>query len=439
MARNKYDVDEVLEDKFDVNQLKRLLAYLIPYRKRFVSVGFMMLSASAFTMLIPQFFQKVMDVCIPNKDMKGIAFYSFLTLLAAFYSAFSLRYKIKYTNQIGQQIIHDMRYDIFEHLQELPFSYYDDRPHGKIQVRVVNYVNSISDLLSNGILNTITDLCNLVFIIVFKYFAYTGLSVAFLDYKIGKGYAGSKFVGLKIFEKVFKHRDFTKAVVNTLLLNVLDLIFSFPMPIILALLLNEIRVKWFKRTTQTLLYLPHFLSWVVIGAVAYQMFATQSGVVNALIANAGKSPIPFLQEDGWWLFSYVLIGVWQTMGWGTIIYLAAITNVNSELYEAAKVDGANRWQQCLHVTLPCIRSTIVVMLIMQLGKLMGGSFERIVALSNAKATEFTTTIPVLVYKWFQGNKFSESTALGLFQSVIGVILVIASDRVAKKLGEDGLL
>ena len=166
MARNKYDVDEVLEDKFDLNQLKRLLAYLIPYRKRFVSVGFMMLSASAFTMLIPQFFQKVMDVCIPNKDMKGIAFYSFLTLLAAFYSAFSLRYKIKYTNQIGQQIIHDMRYDIFEHLQELP-SYYDDRPHGKIQVRVVNYVNSISDLLSNGILNTITDLCNLVFIIVF--------------------------------------------------------------------------------------------------------------------------------------------------------------------------------------------------------------------------------------------------------------------------------
>ena len=279
----------------------------------------------------------------------------------------------------------------------------------------------------------------MLFIIVFKYLAYTGLSVAFLDYKIGKGYAGSKFVGLEIFKKVFKHRDFTKAVVNTLLLNVLDLLFSFPMPIILALLLNEIRVKWFKRVTQTLLYLPHFLSWVVIGATAYAMFATNTGVVNTLIANAGHSPIPFLQEDAWWLFSYVLIGIWQKLGWGTIIYLAAITNVNAELYEAAKVDGANRWQQCLHVTLPCIRSTIVVMLIMQLGKLMGGSFERIVALSNAKATEFTTTIPVLVYKWFQGNKFSESTALGLFQSVIGVILVILSDKIAKKLGEDGLL
>lgn len=167
MARNKYDVDEVLEDSFDIGQLKRLLSYLKPYRKRFFSVAFMMLSASAFTMLIPQFFQKVMDICIPQKDMKGIIFYSFLTLLAALYSAVSLRYKIKHTNLIGQQIIHDIRYDIFEHLQELPFSYYDDRPHGKIQVRVVNYVNSISDLLSNGILNTITDLCNLVFIILF--------------------------------------------------------------------------------------------------------------------------------------------------------------------------------------------------------------------------------------------------------------------------------
>lgn len=170
MARNKYDVDEILEDKFDINQLKRLLGYLTPYRKRFTMAAFMMLSASAFTMLIPQFFMKIMDVCIPAGDMNGILFYSILTLLAALYSAVSLRYKIKHTNVIGQQIIHDLRYDIFEHLQELPFSYYDDRPHGKIQVRVVNYVNSLSDLLSNGILNTITDLCNLIFILLFMLF-----------------------------------------------------------------------------------------------------------------------------------------------------------------------------------------------------------------------------------------------------------------------------
>ncbi len=169
MARNKYDVDEILEDKFDINQLKRLLGYLKPYRKRFASVAVMMLTASAFTMLIPQFFLKIMDESIPARDMKGVAFYSGLSLLAALYSAVSLRYKIKHTNIIGQQIIHDLRYDIFKHLQDLPFAYYDNRPHGKIQVRVVNYVNSLSDLLSNGILNTITDLCNLIFIVVFMF------------------------------------------------------------------------------------------------------------------------------------------------------------------------------------------------------------------------------------------------------------------------------
>ena len=169
MARNKYDVDEILEESFDFEQFKRLMGYLKPYRKRFLSVAVLMLSASASTMLIPQFFMKIMDESIPAKDMRGVAFYSGLTLLAALYSAISLRYKIKHTNIIGQQIIHDLRYDIFEHLQTLPFSYYDNRPHGKIQVRVVNYVNSLSDLLSNGIVNTITDLCNLFFIVTFMF------------------------------------------------------------------------------------------------------------------------------------------------------------------------------------------------------------------------------------------------------------------------------
>ncbi len=177
MARNKYDVDEVLEDKFDINQLKRLMGYIAPYKKQFLCVGALMLSASAATMLIPQFFMRIMDDCIPAKDMKGVAFYSFLTLLVALYSAISLRYKIKHTNLIGQQIIHDLRSDIFTHLQELPFSYYDDRPHGKIQVRVVNYVNSLSDLLSNGIVNTVTDLCNLFFILAFMLFTNVRLTL----------------------------------------------------------------------------------------------------------------------------------------------------------------------------------------------------------------------------------------------------------------------
>lgn len=280
----------------------------------------------------------------------------------------------------------------------------------------------------------------MLFILIFKFLPYSGLSIAFKDYKVAKGYAGSDWVGFSIFQKVFGKRDFGQALSNTLLLNILDLVFGFPMPVILALILNEIKNRYFKSVMQTLLYLPHFLSWVIIGGIGYSLFSVSSGVVNVLIKNAGHSPVPFLQENTWWLVSYVLIGVWQSMGWGTIIYLAAITGVNSELYEAARVDGAGRLKQCIHVTLPCIRSTIVTLLIMNLGKLMGGSFERVYALANAKATEFTTTIPVLVYRWgIESGKFSEATALGLFQSVIGLALVVGADLIAKKLGEDGLI
>ena len=167
MARNRYDMDEVLEDSFDVNQLKRLAQYIAPYKMKMFGVIFLMLTSSAATMMVPIFLQNVMDKCIPNKDMHTIILYSVLTLVIALYSAIALRLKIKTMSVVGQDIVHDMRSDIFNHLQELPFSYYDDRPHGKIQVRVVNYVNSLSDLLSNGIVNTFTDLCNLIFIIIF--------------------------------------------------------------------------------------------------------------------------------------------------------------------------------------------------------------------------------------------------------------------------------
>lgn len=167
MARNRYDMDEILEESFDVNQLKRLAGYISPYKKKMVGVIILMLTSSAATMLIPLFFQRIMDIYIPGKDMRNILLMSILTILVAVFSAVSLRFKIKTMSVIGQNIVHSMRSDIFCHLQKLPFSFYDDRPHGKIQVRVVNYVNSLSDLLSNGIVNTITDLCNLFFIIIF--------------------------------------------------------------------------------------------------------------------------------------------------------------------------------------------------------------------------------------------------------------------------------
>lgn len=280
----------------------------------------------------------------------------------------------------------------------------------------------------------------LLFALVFKYGSMYGLVIAFKDYKITKAISESAWVGFDVFEKVFFNRNFSKALRNTLLLNILDLLLSFPMPIILALLINEVRHKYFKKITQTLLYLPHFLSWVIIGAISYQLFSLNNGIVNEVIASLGGNRVPFLQEDTRWLISYIIIGIWQTMGWGTILYLASITSVNPELYEAATIDGANRWHQCLYVTLPCIKPTVITLLIMNLGKVMGGSFERVYSLMNVATTEYTTTLPVLVYKWgIQDVKYSEATALGLFQSVIGLVLVLVADRIAKRLGENGLL
>ena len=280
----------------------------------------------------------------------------------------------------------------------------------------------------------------ITFALVFKYGSMFGLVIAFKDYKIIKGFWDSEWVGLDVFRKVFGMKNFGMAVRNTLLLNGLTLAFGFPMPIILALLLNEIKNKYFKKVSQTLLYLPHFLSFVIIGAIAYQIFGLNSGVVNNLIENAGGTRIPFLQEDYHWLVTFVFITIWQSMGWGTIVYLAAITGVNPELYEAATVDGANRFRKIIHVTLPCIRPTIVTLLIMNVGKIMSSSFESVYALRNVATTKFTTTIPILVYQMgITGGKFSESTAIGLFQSLIALILVLVADWIAKKLGEEGLI
>ena len=281
----------------------------------------------------------------------------------------------------------------------------------------------------------------MLFVILFKFVPMFGLVIAFKNYNVMRGFWGSDWVGFRVFQEIFSHRLFLPALRNTLLLNFLDLIMGFPMPIILAPLLNEIGVKWFKRTTQTLLYLPHFLSWVIIGALAYQLFSVNTGMVNNVIDLLGGKRFPFLTSNVPWLFSYIIIGMWQTMGWGTIIYLASISGINPELYEAATVDGAGRFRQCISVTIPCIRSTIVILLILNLGRIMGGSFERIYALSNVAATEFTTTIPVLVYRWglTESMNFSRATALGLFQSVIGLAMVLVSNFVAKKLGEEGLL
>ncbi len=282
----------------------------------------------------------------------------------------------------------------------------------------------------------------LAMVVIFNYAAYPGMRMIFYDYKPAKGWDGSEFVGLKIIQKVFTDKDFIKSLSSTLVFNFLDLLVGFPMPIILALMLNELRYPKFKKVTQTILYLPHFLSWVIIGSVAYTMFRPTSGLVNIALTNAGiiDQGIPFLTEKWHWAVSYLLIGVWQAMGWGTIIYLAAITSISGELYEAAMIDGANRWQRMWNITLPGIKGTVVTLLIMNLGRVMGSNFERLDSLYNSQVRDFQYQLAIYIYeKGLQGAKFSQATVVGVFQSVVGLILVIAADKFAKKLGEDGLL
>lgn len=203
-------------------------------------------------------------------------------------------------------------------------------------------------------------------VVLFNYSAYPGLRMVFMDYKVMKGYEGSKWVGWGNFEKLFKSAQFMKALKNSIVFNLLDLVLGFPVPIILALILNELRFPTYKKVTQTILYLPHFLSWAVIGAVGLRLFRTYSGLINVVLINWGviDEGIPFLTEKWHWAATYLLIGVWQNMGWGTILYLASIASINGELYEAAMIDGAGRFKRMWHITLPGIRPTIVVLLML---------------------------------------------------------------------------
>lgn len=282
----------------------------------------------------------------------------------------------------------------------------------------------------------------LAFVIIFKYAAYPGMRIAFMDYKPAKGYADSAWVGFGIFEKIFRDADFTRALKNSLIFNFADLAIGFPVPILLALMLNELRFRRFKKWSQTIMYLPYFLSWVIIASVAYTLFKPETGLINIALKQMGviEQGIPFLTEKWHWAGTYLLMGVWQSMGWGTIIYLAAMTGINSELFEAATVDGASRLRKIWHVTLPGIRPTMVTLLIMNLGRVMNSNFERLDAFGNVQVRDFQYQLAIYIYeKGLSGGNFSRATAVGLFQSLVGLLLVLAADRVAKRLGEDGLI
>jgi putative aldouronate transport system permease protein len=245
--------------------------------------------------------------------------------------------------------------------------------------------------------------------------------------------------GFEYFIKAFANRDFIFALRNTVTLNLLDLVIGFPAPIILALILNELTFKKFKRITQTIAYMPHFLSWIIISGLALQLLAPTSGLVNIVLNRMGIDSIPFLNEPTHWIFTYIFLGIWQSVGWNTIIYLAAITSIDPELYEAAAIDGAGRFRRMWHITLPGIRSTIVTLLVLSLGRILSSEFDRPYSLTNTLVHNVSNVISTFVYtNGIKGLQFSLTTAVGLFQSVVCVIFLFAADAIAKKFGERGI-
>src|SRR5690606_30660473 len=280
------------------------------------------------------------------------------------------------------------------------------------------------------------------FFIIFRYIPMGYIQIAFKNYSIVKspwemGWAANH--GFEYFIKAFSNRDFLYALRNTLMLNFLDLLFGFPAPIILAILLNELAFKRFKKFTQTVVYMPHFLSWVIISGLALQLFTPTNGLINIMINKMGFASIPFLNEPAYWVVTYIFLGIWQSCGWNTIIYLAAIAGINPELYEASAVDGASRLRKIWHITLPGIRPTIIVLLILSLGHILGSDFERPYALRNTLVTEVSDVISIFVYNnGIRGLQFSLTTAVGLFQSVVRVIFLCGANALAKKSGERGI-
>jgi putative aldouronate transport system permease protein len=277
------------------------------------------------------------------------------------------------------------------------------------------------------------------FFLVFCYVPMGGVLIAFQNFSIFKGFFGSKWVGFQVFEEIFRMRTFWKALWNTAMLNGLNLIVGFPAPIILALLLNEVRNRTAKKLFQSTLYLPHFLSWAIIGSMALQIFSDNTGLINTLIIALGGKRVTFLSEKWHWLFTYQAISVWQSAGWGTIIYLSALTGINPELYEAAEVDGAGRWRKIWHITLPGIRPTMVILLILQVGKIVNIGFEQPYILGNDLVKGFAEVISTFVYQLgIVAGRCSVGTAVGLFQSVVGLSFLLVTNAIAKKFGDTGI-
>lgn len=279
----------------------------------------------------------------------------------------------------------------------------------------------------------------MLFFLVFRYVPMTNIVIAFKDYNLFKGVWESEWSGLKWFQRAFQSKDFYNALRNTVWLNMLDLVVGFPAPIILAILLNELHFTLFKKFTQTVVYLPHFLSWIIISGIASKLLAPSSGVVNIMLIDLGKEPINFLMDKHLWVVTYIVFGIWKEVGWGTIIYLAALTGINPELYEAAEVDGAGRFKKIWHITLPGLRPTVITLLIMNIGRILGSEFDRPYTMGNSLVSQVADVLSTMVYRvGIKSFQFSYTAAVGLFQSIVCVVFLFGANALAKKFGERGI-
>ncbi|MFC0211963.1 ABC transporter permease [Paenibacillus chartarius] len=279
----------------------------------------------------------------------------------------------------------------------------------------------------------------LLYFLIFKYWPMYGIFIAFKDYQPYLGFWDSPFVGFKHFERFFGDSNFLVLFRNTLILAAYNILFFFPLPIVIALMLNELRHEFVKRSVQTLVYIPHFMSRVVVVGIAYIFLTTEGGLVNEVLVRFGAEKINFLVSNEWFRTIITAEVIWKETGWGTIIFLAALAGVDPQLYEAARMDGANRLRQLWHITLPAIRSTIVILLILRLGHFLDTGFEQIFLMLNAMNRDVGEVFDTYVYSvGISQGQYSFSTAVGLFKSAIGLILVVVANRLAKKFGEEGI-
>lgn len=276
-------------------------------------------------------------------------------------------------------------------------------------------------------------------IIIFDYIPMYGIIIAFKNFSFVKGIWGSEWIGFKNFQYLFQSKDFFMILGNSLTFSILRLLWGFPAPILLALMLNEIGNVKYKRTIQTALYLPHFISWVVVAGMIINILSPTYGVINHSIKFFGGQAIPFLQKPEFFRTIVISAEIWKGAGWGTIIYLAAMAGIDSEMYEAALIDGASRIQRIVYITIPSIMSTVVVVLILRMGSVLRNGFEQIFLLYNPMVYDVADVFETYTYRvGIMEGRFSYSTAVGIFQSVVGLVLIYTSNKLAKKVGEGRL-